>query len=307
MTQRIPQRPTRRQAISLGCIGVGAILGSSVQAAKGPKRQVAVTIDDGPSTGAGNDLELFREISGGIRLAFVEEKVPAIMFINESQLHVSGQRDARIEVVAQWLDSGLELGNHTYSHKRLSKVKLQAYFDDIVQGEVISHRLLRARDQTLNWFRYPFLSSESGERATAVERFLRDRNYRIAPVTVDYHDYSFASNYSRLVRAGDSPAARELFESTLRALDRAFEHAEHRSQQLLGYELPQVLLIHCNQLNALNLRETIQRIRDRGYEFVRLDEAMRDPAYKKPGLPPGALGGSFFPGLNAALQASNQG
>ena len=30
---------------------------------------------------------------------FVAEKVPAIMFVNEQQLHIDGQRDARVDVL----------------------------------------------------------------------------------------------------------------------------------------------------------------------------------------------------------------
>ena len=46
--------------------------------------------------------------------------------------------------------------------------------------------------------------------------------------------------------------------------------------------MPQILLIHCNELNSLTLRDSIARLRKRGYEFITLDEAMRDPAYERP-------------------------
>jgi peptidoglycan/xylan/chitin deacetylase (PgdA/CDA1 family) len=297
--------PLTRRALLAGSAAAVAALalrafGAVQPSAKGG-RKIVVTIDDGPATGANRDLEAYLRISHALREAFVAEKVPAIMFINERQLNIDGQRDARAGVLHTWLEAGLDLGNHTYSHPRLTGVGLERYLDDIIKGEVISRPLLEARGRKLVWFRYPFLESGSGETAQAIEDFLAKRGYRIAPVSVDYHDYSFSGTYLRHVRAGDQAKAEEQFATVMKALDDAFARAEARSVEVLGYELPQTLLIHCNEMNALRLRTTIQRIRDRGYAFVSMDEAMEDPAYKIPGLRAGAMGGGgFFNSVAAA-------
>lgn len=264
-------------------------------------RRIAVTIDDGPATGTGSDLGAFLRIANALRETFVSENVPAIMFVNERQLHVDGQRDARVDVLHRWLDAGLDVGNHTYSHPNLNDVTLVRYLDDIIKGEVISRSLLEARNRTLVWFRYPFLASGDGETARIIEEFLGARGYRIAPVSVDYADYRFAGFHSQHLRAGDQQKADQQYSTMLETLDVSFSRAEARSVEVLGYELPQTLLIHCNELNALTLKTTIQRIRDRGYTFVSLDEAMKDPAYNVPGMRPGAMGGGgFFRSLAAA-------
>lgn len=264
-------------------------------------RKIAVTIDDGPATGVGNDLEHFLRVADALREVFTAEKVAAIMFVNERQFHVDGQRDARVAFLHRWLDAGLEVGNHTYAHPNLGDVGLARFLDEIVKGEVITRALLTARRQKLEWFRYPFLASGSGETARAVEEFLAQRGYRIAPVTVDYHDYSFAGVYARHVRAGETAKAEEQLATVMQAMDVAFARAEKRSVEVLGYELPQTLLIHCNEMNALTLRQAFSRLRERGYTFVSLNEAMADPAYATPGLRPGAMGGGGF--LNAVAAA----
>ena len=51
--------------------------------------------------------------------------------------------------------------------------------------------------------------------------------------------------------------------------------------ELFGYEVPQILLIDCNELNATTLRDSVARLRARGYAFITLDEAMKDPAYQR--------------------------
>jgi len=295
---------SRRDAVRLGAVALGGLAtafqprGVAAESKRDSKK-VAVTIDDGPASGTGRDFDAFHAITTQLNETFVQEKVPAIMFINERQLHVRGQRDARTELVRQWLESGLELGNHTYSHKRLSKVSDVEFKDDVIHGEVISRDLLAEQGETLKWFRYPYLSSERGERAERIEAFLKAREYRIAPVTVDYKDYTYASTYSRRKRAGDSAGINEIRDAVVKHCRDAFKRAEATSEQLLGRQLPQVLLVHCNELNADHLKESLAAMRDAGYQFVSLDEAMKDPAYSTPNLPAGSLGGWFFSGLES--------
>ena len=270
------------------------LLCSSVSAQE--KRQIAITIDDGPAVKAAG-LEDWLGVAEGLRESFEQAKAPVIMFINEHQLDVFGQREERHAFLEKWLDAGFELGNHTYSHKKLRDTPIEEYFDDIVRGEKVTRPLLEERGEELVWYRYPYLSSGRGELATRVEKFLAAKKYRIAPVTVDYHDYSFTNNYSRFLRAGNQKEADRVYEEMTRALDVAFDRAEKNSEQFFGRQIKHVLLIHCNELNAKTLPITLKRIRDRGYEFITLEEAMKDPAYATPGLPPGSLGGSFFGGM----------
>ena len=71
--------------------------------------------------------------------------------------------------------------------------------------------------------------------------------------------------------------ADKIKDAYINQIDVGFEYAEKASVELFGSEIPQILLIHCNELNAITLPETIARVRGRGYEFITLDEAMKDP------------------------------
>jgi peptidoglycan/xylan/chitin deacetylase (PgdA/CDA1 family) len=248
-----------------------------------PGRRVAVTIDDGPVVGEMEDLGRFQRISNGLIGSLTAEQVPATIFINERQLNVPGQRDARAAVLEQWLDAGFELGNHTYSHPSLNKVPRRQYEDDVVKGEVIMRALLERRGRRLEWFRYPFLHSGATEEVhQAIMDFLAGHEYRAAPVTVDYADYTFAGVFRDQLAAGNDDAAERIKQAYLDQVDLGFAYAEQASVELFGHEIPQILLIHCNELNALTLRDTVARLRKRGYTFITLNEAMRDAAYERP-------------------------
>ena len=248
-----------------------------------PARRVAITIDDGPVVGAAADLEYFQRVSAGLIGSLSTEKVPATIFINERQLNVPGQRDARAAVLEQWLDAGFDLGNHTYSHPSVNTVPLWQFGDDVVRGDVVMRPLVEARGRKLEWFRYPFLHSGTTEEVhEGIAAFLAQRGYRVAPVTVDYADYTFAGAFRTQLAAGEIELAGKIKEAYLNQVDVGFEYAEKASMEVFGYEPPQILLIHCNELNAITLRDTIARVRKRGYEFIALDEAMKHSAYERP-------------------------
>jgi peptidoglycan/xylan/chitin deacetylase (PgdA/CDA1 family) len=248
-----------------------------------PARRVAITIDDGPVVGELRDLERFQRISNGLIGSLSAEKVPATIFINERQLNVPGQRDARVAVLEQWLDAGFELANHTYSHPSLNSVPFWQYGDDVVRGDVIMRPLVERRGRKLEWFRYPFLhSGTTGEVHQAIIDFLAQRGYRAAPVTVDYADYTFAGVFRNQLMAADRDVVERIKRAYLEQVDLGFEYAEKASVELFGREIPQILLIHCNELNAVTLRDTIARLRQRRYTFITLGEAMKDVAYERP-------------------------
>jgi peptidoglycan/xylan/chitin deacetylase (PgdA/CDA1 family) len=247
------------------------------------QRRVAVTLDDGPVVNEMRDLANFERISAGLIAALQAEQVPATVFVNERQLNVQGQRDARVAVLERWLDAGFDLGNHTYSHPSMNKVELWQFGDDVMKGEVITRSLLERRGRDLVWFRYPFLHSGlTSEAHQAIVEFLEQRRYRVAPVTVDYADYAFAGAYRGQLQAGAHDVAARIRDAYLAQVDVGFEYAEKASVELFGREVSQILLIHCNELNAVSLGESIARIRARGYAFITLEDAMKDPAYSRP-------------------------
>jgi peptidoglycan/xylan/chitin deacetylase (PgdA/CDA1 family) len=245
-------------------------------------RRIAITIDDGPVVGELKDLGRFQRITNGLIGTLQAESVPVTMFVNEAQLNVPGQRDARAAVLDQWLDVGFELGNHTYSHQSANQVPFERFAEDVIKGEVITRPLLERRGKALTWFRFPFLHAGKDESSHAqILTFLESRRYRVAPVTVDYADYAFAGPFARALATGDAELATRIRRAYVAQVDLGFAHAEQASADVFGREIAQVLLIHCNELNAYALGETLAKMRARGYRFVTLEEAMADPAYAR--------------------------
>src|SRR5688572_10391097 len=111
-----------------------------------PKRTIAVTIDDLPVVSTRRDIENRRTITKKLLGHIKKAKVPAIGFVNENKLYNGEKRDEeQIDLLRMWLDSSLQLGNHTYSHRSLNTIPLDEYQADLLKGEAITRELLGER------------------------------------------------------------------------------------------------------------------------------------------------------------------
>lgn len=250
-----------------------------------PVREVAITVDDLPLVSVlGQDLPRAQQVTRDLVAALVRHRVPAIGFVNEDKLEDGGRvNPERVALLRQWIDAGLELGNHTRTHPDLHRVPLARFQADLLAGERITRPLLRAAGRELTYFRHPFLHTgrSAGVRG-GLEAFLKAHGYRVAPVTMDNYDYLFAAAYDRAGARGHTEVQQKIVSAYLDYMDRVFAYYERQSDALLGRGMRHTLLLHANALNAAAFDSLARRLTARGYRFVSLDRALEDPAYAKP-------------------------
>jgi len=247
-----------------------------------PTRRVAVTFDDLPYVDVERqDLPSARRATNEILRVLQKHRVPVVAFVNEGKLLVVGEVDARIALLQQWVDAGMILGNHTYSHPDFNTLTIEQFQDEIIKGEVITRRLMQSRQPYQLYFRHPYThTGDTQAKKEAIENFLAARGYKVTPHTIDSMDFVFNVGYVRALRKRDAAMAKRLREAYLNFTIAATEFAERISPQIFGREITQTLLLHANDINADCLDEMLRRLAARGYRFVTLDEAMSDPAYQ---------------------------
>ncbi len=183
----------------------------------------------------------------------------------------------------RWLDAGLELGNHTYSHADFYVTPLETYKADVLRGERITGRLLATRNMQPLYFRHPFLNTGPDLASKrAFEGFLSAQGYTIAPVTIDNDEWIYARAYITGDAAADGGFQRRIGQDYVRHMSEAFAFHEELSRQLLQREPAQILLVHANALNADWFDELVTMMQARGYGFVSLETTLRDPVYALP-------------------------
>jgi peptidoglycan/xylan/chitin deacetylase (PgdA/CDA1 family) len=261
-----------------------------------PQREIAITIDDLPAGNANNMnaagiTAMTKKLLGTLR----EQKVPAVGFVNERKVYKAGEADERIASLNMWLDSGFELGNHTFGHTSLNNVPLQVWEEEVMRGEVITKILLAQHHMKMRYFRHPYLDTGRDlQTRRAAEAFLYQRGYQIAPITMDAWDWAYAGVYEDARKRGDSELQNRLLTSYLEHTSEVFDYFEKLSRDLFGYEPKQILLLHGNWLEADHIGELFDLLRKRGYKFVTLEEALSDSAYSSPDEYVGPEGSSWL-------------
>lgn len=269
-----------------------ATLLTMVQCQKKPQRFVAITFDDLPVVCRCEDNAERLEITENLLAVFDKYNMPVLGVVTEQKLEVDGVVDPEREILLKkWLEAGHELGNHGYAHKDINNITLDEYKQEILLGERITRPLTEKARLPYRFFRHPYLSAgDNLQIRKDLDDFLEEHNYRIAPNTITYQDYTFSGAYEKALRMEDTLLAQRIHDAYLPYTLKQWEAAEQQSRDLFGREIRQILMVHANRLNADAFGDVVQMMLDRGYVFITIDEALEDPVYSRPDTHDGFVG-----------------
>jgi peptidoglycan/xylan/chitin deacetylase (PgdA/CDA1 family) len=255
------------------------------------QRSVALTFDDLPLALAGSSgkstpnqiLSEARAANTAILHALRLHHAPAIAFVNEKQVIRDGHIKQNRAILREWAKQGHELGNHTYSHADLSKVTVESFEKEIIDGEPSVRLLMSGVGRPLRYLRFPFNhTGETAEKHDAIAAFLRGRGYEVATCTVENSDWVFAHAYRLMMDRHDAQSVARLRTDYLEYTRQEIEYYSKLNRQIFGHDIPQVMLLHANGLNAEMLDQVLKIFEELDYKFVSLREAQADSAYRTP-------------------------
>jgi peptidoglycan/xylan/chitin deacetylase (PgdA/CDA1 family) len=247
------------------------------------EREIAVTIDDLPLNGQQFEVTRLQTMTGKFLTGTKKYQIPVVGFVNESLLYIPNEADARIAILKSWTDAGIELGNHTFSHLGFKDTSLAEYEDDFIRGEAVTKMLLKQKGAKIRYFRHPFLQMGATLKTEkSFEKFIGERGYKIAPITIDTMDWMFLAAYSKARSETNKEQLKRVSEEYLKYVDMRFDYSEKVSNELFGRPIKHILLMHANELNADNFDELIKVIKNKGYSFITLEQALKDPVYQFP-------------------------
>ncbi len=253
------------------------------------QHQVAITIDDLPRGGdmTASTAAADRAMTIKLLAPFQADNIPLTGFVNECH-HADEVRD----LLKLWLTAGADLGNHTCSHLDLSSTPVAEFEADVVKGERVTSAVL---GRLPTYFRYPYLHTGTTEQVKdSVEAFVKKRGYVMAPVTLDDEDYVFARVYADKLAHGNAQDAARVLAAYIKYMDGICAFFEPWGVTVTGHDVKQILLIHASQLNADAMPQLLSMMRRRGYEFLKLWEALTDPAYELTDSYAGPMGISWI-------------
>ena len=111
---------------------------------------------------------------------------------------------------------------------------------------------------------------------------MKSRGYTVAVCTIDNEDYVFNAAYLKMLARNDTASASQLRADYLAYTSTEIDYYAGLHKQVFGREIPHVMLLHVNRLNADVIDDVLKLFEEKHYSFVTLDQAMADPAYGTP-------------------------
>ena len=239
--------------------------------------KVAITFDDLPLNGslpAGiTEVDIVKRV---LPIFSARNMPPMYGFINARKLEAN---PAGAEALRLWMAGGQRAGNHTYSHIDLTRSSAEEFARDVAQNEPAL--LLLSPSNDWRWFRYPYLhEGDTLDKRGAVRALLKDRRYATAQTTLDYEDYLWNSAYARCSDKKDVNSIAWLRSSYLATAAAYLDAGRSMAKTVYGREISHVLLLHLGAYSPEILPPLFDLLAARGFQFVTLEEAQRDPAYQ---------------------------
>lgn len=243
-------------------------------------KYVTITFDDVPIHGEFTlPQQSLKEINQQILATLDKYKITATGFVNEGHL----QHDPALlqSLLSDWHQHGHKLGNHTFSHISYHQTDLATYLADIQKGATISQTVLGQQKQ--QFFRPPYLhAGDTNASQQLLEQSLEKLGLRLVPVTMENADYVFDAPYTTRLQHKQVTAARAYQQQYLAFTERRFDFYHRANEKMFAEPVPQILMLHVNQLNADSLDRILLSLQSRGYQFQSLEQTLQHPIYAQP-------------------------
>jgi peptidoglycan/xylan/chitin deacetylase (PgdA/CDA1 family) len=190
-------------------------------------------------------------------------------------------------ILKAWIGKGVERGedlaNHSYALLDFNDLSVEQFEDEIVRGETTIVPLMQAAGRQVEFFRFPFNHTGNTEsKHSGIMEFLSHRGYRLAPCTIETSDWIFAAAYKRMAASHDRSSQARLRREYLAFIAAQIDYFSRMNTEVLGYEPPEIVLLHDNQLNDDVMDQILHLYEKPGYKWVSLAEAERDPVFQAP-------------------------
>lgn len=242
---------------------------------------VALTFDDLPAadTTDGADAE---SINRAILDSLARRHAPATAFVIEKRVHEIGDIPGR-EILSQWVQRGHDLGNHSFSHADFNQITIEQMKREIVLGGNSITEVLGKLGRAPRHFRFPMNhTGDTRAKHDAISVFLAQHGYNAAPSTIENEDFIFNTAYLRMLERKDDGSATRLRSDYLAYTSTEIDYYRALNMQVLGYEPPQIMVLHANHLNADVLDAVLRLLEEKEYTFITLDKAQANPAFQTP-------------------------
>lgn len=241
------------------------------------QKQVAITMDDIEQTNS----FLPEDYETAMLDTIVSLDIPVAILVCEGHLF-RGDTIKRFENIKKWIANPLiTVGSHTFSHRYYSDTTFEFYTADIEKGLKISRPLAKSFGKDINYFRFPFncLGKDSTQHHL-MRQYLEVNNLVITPFSVESEDWAYNVLYEHYLFTGDTVKAKEIGQRYVVQTLKMFAFIDSICHSLYNRDVKHIYLCHDLSINEHFLPHIVKSLKEEGYSFITLDEAMTDKVYQ---------------------------
>ncbi|HXK59212.1 MAG TPA: polysaccharide deacetylase family protein [Acidobacteriota bacterium] len=260
-----------------------------IQDATPAEKKILLTFENMPAT---KPLGFWspREISNMILRALEANKIKAVGFVVGEKIE---EDPSSFIVLEDWASRGHILGNQTFGNVDLNELSAEDFLHHAADGQKPIWAASKRFKFNFRYFRFPQLhEGNNARKRKEVRQALLNGGYQIVPVTVKTSDFRF--NRPFIDRQKSQASQEDLKSSYLQHVGEMLDYAEKQSTAVFGRQITQILQLRAGIATGHFLEDLISMLRQRGYQFVSLPEALEDPAFQTEETYVGPLGLSFL-------------
>lgn len=236
------------------------------------RKKIAITIDDLPTLSHGKiDVPEQTNYFKKILVTLEKYEIQSVGFVLGQKINSHNK-----ELIELFLQSGHQIGNHTYSHPDLNNVAVEEYIKDIN----VCQQVLQAFNTPIKYFRYPMLHRGDTEfKRDAIHNYLKQTNLKIVPVTIDSDEVAYNIRFVNAFYQKKISESESIGEEYIRHMISQTIHYDDMAHELLNRPIKHILLLHMNFINSFYLDDLMAWYKANNWEFITLDDALTDPLY----------------------------
>jgi beta-lactamase regulating signal transducer with metallopeptidase domain len=209
-------------------------------------------------------------------------KIPAIGFVQGGMIS-DGEKlyPVRANIVRLWRDAGFEIGLGGFKHVWFYDTPYDEYVANVEKNEGVAKKILAEKNLPLRYFSYPFLNTgKTAEDHQRFESWLNARGLTSVKYTIDNQEWMYSYAYDMARNDNDFNTMREIRAAFIDYMTKMFEHYEAYAQEMFGRDIAQTMVLTPSRLITDSADELFGMIEKRGYQYVSMEEALSDEAYK---------------------------
>lgn len=246
-------------------------------------QQIAITIDDLPyvmrsRTTPQEGVKIVRDVTAALKA----HDITATGFAIGNQLNLE-----TFPAMQAFADAGHLVGNHSWSHPDYDSLSRWGFRREIRRTD----RALKRWMSGAKYFRFPYLREGKSEKTKRVaENVLKNQGYVNVPVTIDNDEWQFNQAYMDALDMGEVREASNIAKAYLAHMKERTAHFQTLSRKAMGRDVSHILLLHMNKINADHLDGLLAWYAAKGWRFITVEEALRDPLFSAPDIYVGPRG-----------------